>query len=102
MKASSLNNFRKRSDCPSSSLLLAFRSAGLSPQISKLVQSHLSGCEFCGAEVALLAHHTTANKKSIKAPELPINLRILAESILSQSKKIRKRAATRHGLLLAD
>jgi hypothetical protein len=102
MKASSLNNFRKTSDCPSSALLLAFRSAGLSPQISKLVQSHLSGCEFCGAEVALLAHHTTATKKSIKAPELPINLRILAESILSQSKRIRNSAATGHGLLLAD
>lgn len=103
MKASSVNTFRKTSACPSSNLLLSYRSQALSPEVAALVCSHLASCEFCTSEIKLLAHYPTTVKKAPRAPELPINLRILAESIMSQSKPFRKkRPAGGHGLLLAD
>jgi hypothetical protein len=102
MKASSESEFRKTPACPSSALLLSFSTSALSPEISALVRGHLNGCEFCTAEAALFAHHPVAAKKSVRAPELPINLRILAESIMSQSRRFAKAPPAAHGLLLAD
>ncbi|PYS72860.1 MAG: hypothetical protein DMF69_06515 [Acidobacteria bacterium] len=74
--------FRKTAACPSSKTLLYFRTEKLSLEISTLVQYHLKSCEFCQAEVMLLAHHQRKQKHDLKTPELPMNLRILAESIL--------------------
>ena len=102
MKASSVNVFRKTLACPSSKLLLAFRSAALSPEVENLITSHLKKCDFCNAEVSLLGHHQAPEKRSRKAPELPINLRILAESLLSQSKYCNHPADARLGLRLTD
>ena len=73
--------FRKTADCPTSSTLLAFRSEKLSRKVVALVRKHLADCEFCNAELPLLAHHTPT-RRSPRAPEIPMNLRILAESIL--------------------
>jgi hypothetical protein len=74
--------FRKTAACPSSTTLLHFRSEKLSTEISTLVQYHLKSCDFCQAEVMLLAHHQRKQKPEVKTPEIPMNLRILAESIL--------------------
>jgi hypothetical protein len=49
--------------------------------MAEVVREHLLGCEFCCAELPLLAHHKPG-RQSKKTPEMPINLRILAESIL--------------------
>jgi len=49
-----------------------------------LIKSHLAHCEFCRAELSLLAHYTRPRKAECQTPDLPINLRILAESILSE------------------
>ena len=62
--------------------------------VGTLVRQHLEACEFCNAELPLLAHHreerSTAKERAIaKTPEIPTNLRILAESILSQHEKTR-------------
>ncbi len=102
MKASSVNVFRKTLACPSSTLLLSFRSAALSPEVENLINHHLSSCDFCRAEVSLLSHHQPPVKRIGKAPELPINLRILAESLLSQSKFLKQQPNARHGLRLND
>jgi len=75
--------FRKTAACPSSKTLLYFRSEKLSLEISTLVRYHLKSCEFCEAEVMLLSHHQRKQKHEVKTPEIPMNLRILAESILS-------------------
>jgi hypothetical protein len=75
--------FRKTAACPASLRLLSYRSGKLSRKDAALVQQHLAGCEFCGAELPLLAHHTPA-RRSARTPEIPMNLRILAESILGQ------------------
>jgi hypothetical protein len=102
MKASRANAFKKTLACPSSTILLSFRLARLSSEVSSLVSKHLAECDFCPAEVTLLEHHTSPAKRVGKAPDLPINLRILAESILSQSKRIKKTKGPRHGLRLND
>ena len=47
------------------------------------MSEHLENCDFCNAEARLLAHHK-ASRKGLKAPEIPMNLRILAESILAR------------------
>ena len=77
--------FRKTAACPASTTLLWFRSEKLSPMVVTLVRQHLEGCEFCNAELPLLAHHQ-AELTSFKPPEIPMNLRILAESILGEPK----------------
>lgn len=78
--------FRKTAACPASTTLLSFRAKTLSPMIETLVRQHLESCEFCSAELPLLAHHRV-ERGSFKPPEIPTNLRILAESILGELEK---------------
>ena len=97
MKGSN-KTFRKSAACPASVTLLAFRSERLSPEISTLVTYHLQSCEFCNAELTLLAHHSPTARCEDKPPEIPMNLRILAESILFQNSKTRIIHQLRHWL----
>lgn len=78
--------FRKTAACPASTTLVSFRAKTLSPMLGTLVRQHLDSCEFCTAELVLLAHNR-AERGSTKAPEIPTNLRILAESILGDLEK---------------
>jgi hypothetical protein len=73
--------FRKTAACPASATLLSFRTKKLSSEIAALVRRHLGSCEFCNAELRLLAHHKPTGRAP-QTPEIPMNLRILAESIL--------------------
>ena len=75
--------FRKTAACPASATLLSFRCQNLPAEIETVVREHLRMCDFCGAELRLLAHHQPNVAKS-PVPEMPMNLRILAESILSR------------------
>jgi hypothetical protein len=75
--------FRKTAACPASSALLAFRVRTMSAGVAATVQEHLGVCDFCSAELKLLAHHRPAIR-GYKTPEMPMNLRILAESILKK------------------
>ena len=86
MKASSVKSFNKKLACPSSRLLLSFRHQALAPEINFLVKHHLAGCDFCYCEIPLLTFYEPPLKGECRAPELPINLRVLAESILGQDK----------------
>lgn len=54
--------------------------------VARLIEQHLAACEFCAAELPLLAHHRT-DRSPFKPPEIPMNLRILAESILGEPRK---------------
>lgn len=80
--------FRKTAACPTSTTLLSYRAKKLSPVIATLVKQHLESCEFCSAELPLLAHHRPYRGVA-NTPEIPTNLRILAESILSEQAKTR-------------
>jgi len=76
--------FRKTAACPASSTLVSYRAAKLSRKGAATVREHLLECEFCNAEHQLLAHHKPVRGTRMRTPEIPINLRILAESILFQ------------------
>jgi len=84
MKASSVKSFTKKLACPSSNLLLSFQSQALAPDIDFLIKHHLAGCDFCYCELPLLAFYTHPLKGEGRPPDLPINLRVLAESVLGQ------------------
>ena len=77
--------FKKTAACPASATLLSFRSQSLAAEAACLVTDHLAVCDFCSAELPLLAHHTAGAERGLKTPEIPLDLRILAESILSKS-----------------
>ena len=55
-----------------------------------LLKHHLAACDFCSAELPLLAHYEVPAKGECKPPEIPINLRILAESLLGKNSRARK------------
>lgn len=86
MKASTVKSFSKKLACPSSSLLLSFQQQALAPEINFLVKHHLACCDFCYCEIPLLTFYEQPLKGESRPPELPINLRVLAESILGQDK----------------
>lgn len=88
MKAASVKSFSKKLACPSSNLLLSFHQQVLAPEINFLVKHHLAGCDFCYCEIPLLAYYRPPLRGEIRLPELPINLRVLAESILGQEKPV--------------
>jgi len=87
MKASIAKSFSKKLSCPSSNLLLSFRLQVLAPEINFLVKHHLGGCDFCYCELSLLTWYSSPVKGECRTPELPINLRVLAESILGKSER---------------
>ena len=74
--------FRKTVACPASATLLSFRKESLPAEAATLVKDHLDVCDFCNAELPLLAHHKA--ERGSKTPEIPMDLRILAESILAK------------------
>jgi hypothetical protein len=83
MKASTTTlEFRKTAACPASATLLSFLCNNLPAEVATTVEEHLEECDFCGAELPLLAHHQPATG-SHGTPEIPMDLRILAEAILS-------------------
>lgn len=86
MKAASVKSFSKKLACPSSNLLLSFRRQALAREIDFLIKHHLAGCDFCYCELSLLSFYTPPRKGEGRVPELPINLRVLAESILGRDK----------------
>ena len=79
--------FRKTAACPTSTTLLSYSNEKLSRMMLTVVKQHLEMCEFCTAELKLLAHHRRERGK--QPPEIPENLKILAESILGEPKKTR-------------
>jgi len=86
MKAASVRSFSKKLACPSSNLLLSFQQQALAPEINFLVRHHLDSCDFCYCEIPLLKFYQQPLKGECRPPELPINLRVLAESILGQDR----------------
>ena len=92
MEATTTTSFMKAPSCPSSNVLLSFLMNSLSPEIMTLLGHHLATCEFCCAELPLLAHYEPPAKGECKPPEIPINLRILAESLLGKKARRRRKS----------
>lgn len=104
MKVSSVKPFSKKLACPSSNLLLSFRRQVLTREINFLIKHHLASCDFCYCELPLLAFYSLPFKGECRTPDLPINLRVLAESILGRNKldKLEDEAAGAVGLTCID
>jgi hypothetical protein len=79
--------FRKTAACPASATLLSYRTDNLPADVATSIREHLKLCDFCSAELPLLAFHEPTSD-TFKAPEIPMNLRILAESILIRIKSV--------------
>ncbi|HEY2972776.1 MAG TPA: hypothetical protein VGJ48_09715 [Pyrinomonadaceae bacterium] len=87
MKASNVKSFSKNLACPSSNLLLSFHDQALAPETTFLIKHHLANCDFCYCEIPLLAFYTQPRREECRPPDLPIDLRVLAESILGKPDK---------------
>ena len=79
----SITPFRKTAACPASATLVSYRCQNLPAEIATTVSEHLKVCDFCCAELRLLAYHEPGTIQ-YPVPEIPMNLRILAESILAK------------------
>jgi hypothetical protein len=83
MNPSFVSLFCKQTSCPSSELLLCYRTNDLPTAERTWIASHLCSCEFCGAELQLLTRHRPGDEEC-PAAEMPLNLRHLAEALLSR------------------
>jgi hypothetical protein len=79
-------NFSKSEDCPASEELLDFEFGGLEPLRTSEIGTHLTGCEFCSAEVDLYAHypqsHAEETGDTCEPDAIPAPLFELAEALL--------------------
>ncbi len=82
MNSVQFEKFRKARRCPSTPELLSFGLAEPTLEGSREIMSHLAMCDFCGAEVQLLARHQQSVSSPYDPPEMPRHLRLLAESLL--------------------
>jgi hypothetical protein len=57
MSTSTIINFRKSEDCPSSAELLEYQVGESSASRSSEVRLHLGSCEFCSAELEFYCHY---------------------------------------------
>ena len=73
--------FRKRVSCPSSQTLLALLGSRLREEERERIKFHLVTCDFCNAELQLLARHR-GDTEEYAFVEMPAQLRRLAESLL--------------------
>ena len=88
MIATSVKLFSKKLSCPSSNLLLLFSRGALAREINTLIRHHLTTCDFCYSEIPLLAFYSVPSRGECRVPDLPINLRVLAESILGRDRRV--------------
>lgn len=84
-----MSSFAKQTGCPSSATLSAYGAMSLSFLARRSVAEHLAACEFCGAELSLLLAQDAPAVETLDAhvavaPPMPLALRVLAESILSE------------------
>ena len=86
MKALGVKSFRKTAACPSERDLVSYKSRKLSQEIMTVVRFHLDSCDFCSAELALLRYYSQPHRGDNKVPDIPMNLRILAESLFRRAR----------------
>ena len=78
--------FCKSVNCPSSQELLAFQNKEMTAKESDVIETHLTLCEFCEAEVEFYANYPQAEEPCATV-DIPIPLFELAESLLGNRRK---------------
>ena len=76
------SEFKKQWHCPSSHDLASFQQ-GLVVSLRSHIAEHLTGCDFCNAELKLLAKFSLADNQE-ECPPMPDSLRVLAEALLAR------------------
>lgn len=85
MKTVNATSFCKQASCPTSEMLLSYHACELESESGKQVATHLAACDFCCAEMQLLAECPQADECEWLATEIPLHLRQLAEELLAGS-----------------
>jgi hypothetical protein len=80
-----MSSFGKHEDCPASVELLAYQAGDGSHQSRETIDSHLSQCEFCVAELAFYSHYPQSEDRVAPA-EIPRPLYELAEALLGRKR----------------
>ena len=85
MRSSSTAAFYKHRSCPSAEVLLLYIETGLAVEKHRRVAAHLATCDFCGAEMQLLASHNSDQVETDETlvAEMPRHLRRLAEDLMA-------------------
>jgi hypothetical protein len=86
MKITNVTVFCKHLTCPASETLLAYSEKNLGTATRDRIDLHLETCDFCQAEVQLLTEHTPSFTENCECAEMPVHLRLLAESIMAGEK----------------
>ena len=86
MRISNVTVFCKQLTCPASETLLAYSEKNLGTTTQDRIDLHLETCDFCRAEVQLLTEHKPSVTEDCECGEMPVHLRLLAESILAGGK----------------
>jgi nitrate reductase assembly molybdenum cofactor insertion protein NarJ len=81
MYKSTMTDFCKYEDCPSSNELLEFQKGDLVRVRKSEISKHLLACEFCAAEVEFYSHYPQA-EGAIELSQIPAPLFELAEALL--------------------
>ena len=76
--------FCKTAACPTSQALLAYHRSLLNSKELAFIESHVSSCDFCSAELQLLARYR-CEAEDYSFAEMPIQLRRVAEALLNRS-----------------
>jgi hypothetical protein len=84
MSSSIVNLFCKTAECPASQALLAYCGSSLHAKNWSYIQAHLASCDFCGAELQLLARYR-CDAEEYCFVEMPAQLRRLAEDLLKRT-----------------
>jgi len=84
MPSSLTGLFCKTARCPTSQALLAYHRRDLPTKDRVSIETHLTSCDFCGAELQLLKR-CSCEAEEYSFVEMPSQLRRLAEDLLKNS-----------------
>lgn len=86
--------FEKQVSCTPSQTLAALRAGALSPLARQSAELHARSCDFCAAELQLLAASAPAEEFTTpEPPPVPLALRLFAETMLAAPAAVARRAA---------
>ena len=82
--------FSKNENCPTSQELVDFQNGDIEADEGRVIREHLSGCEFCEAEIEFYSHYPQAvsgeEESNDAAADIPAPLYELAEALLKNKQ----------------
>ena len=94
--------FMKLKTCPTAETLLLYGEATLTREAGREVASHLSHCDFCGAELQLLTKYPPRGRAIFHPARMPRPLHRLAKDLLLLAAGDVERLYERSSLTLTD